>query len=119
MAFPDMRLQGWNILRRQSGRKFRTLDAAGARWSGLVQSAPPVDPSMELGSDIREVSILECLTSEMPTTVKPGDQIQDIGSVPDTSDLGGWNWNLIKRVNNPADFATQFYVTRVVPGVDT
>lgn len=116
--FPDMRVQGWLILRSQSGRNFRTLDASGTRFSGLVQSAPPVDPSLDLGSDLREVSIIECLSSEMPTTIKPGDQIQDIGSVPNVADAGGWKWNLLKRVNNNADFTTQYYVTQVVPGVD-
>lgn len=54
----------------------------------------------------------------MPTTIKPGDQIQDIGSVPNVADAGGWKWNLLKRVNNNADFTTQYYVTQVVPGVD-
>lgn len=115
---PSLRVQGFNQLLRLYGRSLKVLDATGFVFSALVADAPPFDPVLTLGGDMREVSIIECIT--FPATAEVGTVFLDQGPVTkDSSDLGGWKWKCVKRQDSNADFVTRFWAVQIVPGVDT
>ena len=71
----------------------------------LMSPANPADPDMlEMFSDLREVSIVTVLGSELPSWVVAQMQL---------TDENGQAWTAMKRINNPSNIASEVWVQKV------
>jgi len=93
--------------------------AATAEFNGIINPAPPVDPSMPLGNDWRELSTLEVLQEEIPAGLESQDKLKQVipqvGDAPDSSDTTAPPaiWKVVRREDNPADFIVRLWVVKV------
>lgn len=69
---------------------------------------PAIEPSMPLGNDWRELSTLQAFRDDVPDEIQAQSRIANAGDT----------WKVVRRDDNPADFAVKFWVVKVVPGKD-
>ena len=82
--------------------------ASTKMFNGILMPMPPIDPTMELGSDWRELSTLQVLRENLPA-VASQDRIKD---------SAGQLWKVVRREDNPGDFSVKLWVVKVVSGKD-
>lgn len=102
------RIEGFRINVDQNGKTVRLL-TTDERFLALIQTSPAIDPSMQLGSDVREADIIETLREWVPTsllglTAKAQTRIQ----VDDTIAV------ITKRDDNVANPFVRFDVVKVL-----
>lgn len=101
-----------------------TLVRTGETFRGVLMPFPSIDPTMELGSDLRELSTIQVLRNEEPD-IQSQDRLRVVvsPSVAVSSDPGiapsSALWKVVKREDNPADFAVKLWVVKVLEGTDT
>jgi hypothetical protein len=101
------RQEGWGAQLDIDGRIFNILDTTGTQIGsvqGLFAAIPPLDPNLALGNDLREYSTITILTSQVPATIAIDFTFFDTQTQT--------SWVLRKRVENDADFTTEFWVTK-------
>lgn len=94
------------------GRRFRQVGNApnATDFYGLLTPAASIDPRLELGSDLRELSTLECLNID----ASPWGAAPDIAQQDRLLDvMANATWRVVKRENNPADFTVKFWVVKI------
>jgi hypothetical protein len=120
--------RGFEMRLKHFGEELQILPS-GPKFRGIIEPAPPIDPVLfELGSDLREKSILHVrqeddpgielfdrlsptAPAEDPTDEEPATKEPDGDEVPTV-------WKVIKREANPGDFTNKFWIVNVVPGKD-
>lgn len=86
------------------GRTLTDQDGSGITFQALMTSEPPVDPRLDLGSDLREVTFAYCLR---PTpAIAEQDELVDDSMVI---------WKVVKLIDNPAQITVVFTLVRVAP----
>lgn len=123
----EILLEGFKARLDVYGEELQVL-SSGAKLSGIIEPAPPIDPDFPIGPDIREKSILHVLTEDDPG-IKQFDRLSPTAPAEDptseepaTGEPDGDEeptvWEVLKRENNPADFVTKFWIVKVVAGKD-
>lgn len=90
-------------------------------FQGMMFSAPVIAPQLELGSDTRELSTLEVRRGFAPVL-----QINDVleqtqpfwRSAAIRDSFPNPVWKVVRREDNPADFAIRYWVVKVVENLD-
>lgn len=86
------------------GRTLTDQDGSGTRFQALLTSEPPIDPRLDLGSDLRELCFAYCLR---PTpAINEQDELVD-----DSMTI----WKVVKVIDNPAQITVVFSLVRVTP----
>lgn len=93
------------------GRIFNAVLKGLRTFRGIINEAPEFDPRAELGSDLREVALLEVLRGECPKEVDYETGIIDTST--------NQKFSILKRIDNPADIRIRFWMVKVVAGIDT
>lgn len=93
------------------GQRFR-LDKTGQEWDAILLKVQPIDPQFELGSDWREMATLESRRDGTPA-VAYGDYVIQVHPFWATDSTTTATWKVIRREDNPADFALKFWVVKV------
>lgn len=81
---------------------------SASSFSGVLMPMPAIEPSMPLGNDWRELSTLQAFRDDVPDEIQAQSRIANAGDT----------WKVVRRDDNPADFAVKFWVVKVVPGKD-
>lgn len=98
--------KGYNALLETAGRTLQTVSATNAVYfTATLNIAPPFDPATELGSDLREKTIMEL------NAPGPAISINDYIVEPGTPN----KWVVLMRDNNPADFTITYVLAKVTP----
>jgi hypothetical protein len=101
------RLEGFATQLDVDGRAFQVFGRGGnplGTFCGLFAVVPPVDPNMGLGNDLREYSIITFLSTPATAQITIDSRAHDVSTNTD--------WRIRKRVDNDADFTTEFWVTK-------
>lgn len=94
-----------------AGKPGLVHDRTGKRFFALLNPAPPVDPSFDLGPDLRELTLVHVKKGD-----DPGILINDtISLVSDPTE----KLKVRKREDSIGSVDTQFWATKVVAGVDS
>ena len=110
----DLNEQGFDVQLEIDGVLFTVLGETGVRlksnlpttgkqFTAIIEPITPIDPSMELGSDWRELSVVHVKRADAPA-LEMNDRVQD---------EDGNKWKIVKREDNPADFVTKFWAVFV------
>jgi hypothetical protein len=91
--------------------------AVQATFTAIVMPFPAVDPNMPLGFDWRELSTIQCLRDDFPDGIEAEDTVKQGGTDPSSPIL--YTWRVVRKDDNPADFAVKLWVVKVVENVDT
>ncbi len=108
----DILIQGYNVRLGMAGVTLTIQDGPGGKGGtvkGLFSVAPPVDPAMDLGSDIREVAHFGVL-SPSPANLQIDVRLKD----PKTNTT----WKIVRREQNPSSITDTFWLVKIIPGVD-
>ncbi len=80
----------------------------------IIEVKPPIDPRLELGSDLREHAIISGRRDVIPD-MRHGDVITQLTGLWFTEDTPPQPWKIIKREDNPADIAIKYWIVRIAP----
>ncbi len=103
----DIGIEGWLALLDINGTELLVMGPGGGAVNGLLQTAPPIEPGMELGTDLRELSLFEIM-KPLPGNIQFGTRLRDNST--------GALWKTVKREDNPADFTGKFWLAKVTEG---
>lgn len=94
------------------GQRF-SLPRTGDQFDAILLPVNPIDPQLELGSDWREMATLEGRRDRMPT-ITYGDTVIQIQPFWATDALiTPPQWKVIRRDDNPANFAVKFWLVKI------
>ncbi len=103
---------GFNDRLQEMGHEFQ-LVRTGQHWDAILMPVNPIDPTMELGSDWRELATLESRREDIPDILY-GDvilQVRPFWSVE--RNPPSQKWKVVRRSDNPANFAIKFWLVKV------
>lgn len=118
MASPDILTQGFQNLLRIKGETMQVVDDVGTEIEALLTVSPSISPAMiELGTDPRELAQMIVLAPAPKVTF---DGVQRDLALNDflIQESANQKWQAIRRTDNPADFTTEFWLKKVVAGID-
>lgn len=86
----------------------------GVTFNAIFINVPPVDPRLDLGADLREMSTLEASRDKIPQGMKLGDVVQQSNPPWNTSEFQQFPyWKLVRREDNGANFTIKFWAVHV------
>jgi hypothetical protein len=97
--------QGFSAQLSVCGHTFQLI-TTGQSFDGIIDPLPPVDPRMDLGSDIREISSLQVLREDCPV-IAQGDRLTQTSVSPQAA------WRVVKLEDNPSDPVNKMWVVKV------
>jgi len=111
-TYTDLR-QGFDDRMAALGQPFELL-RTGETFRAIAINVPPIDPRLELGSDLREHCTIEALRDRLPVGIKHGDVIKQTNPPFNTSTFQEFPiWKVIKREDNGANFTIRYWAVKV------
>lgn len=94
------------------GQRFK-LEQSGDEFDAILTPVPSIDPTFELGSDLREKATLEIRRDRTPV-VNYGDVVIQTQPFWATDALASPpRWKVIHREDNPANFVVKYWVAKI------
>lgn len=91
-----------------------TLLRTSETFYGILLPAQSVDPRLDIGQDPREFATLEFERNKGPEVLQNDFIVQ-----ANAPFLASEKWTVVRREDSGADFASKFWMVKVVPNVDT
>ena len=90
---------GFTTLLRTNGKD---VEHSAGTFRAVVAGESELDPGMQLGEDLREVTVIETVRSLVPAGL----------DAQQTVTIDGIALNLIRRVDNPGNLNVRFYAVK-------
>jgi len=106
-------IQGFMDRMASLGQEFELL-RTGEKFKAIAIPMPPVDPTLELGSDWRELLTLEARRDQIPSGLVLNDVLRQSNPPYNTRLFQKFPLlKLVRRDDNPASFAVKYWAIKV------